>query len=632
MNAGVIAAIGTAWGLGLLAVSALWPRTRAWRADAALMLPLGLGVGLGLTSVTFFLASMLTPRPALMAAGLDLLGALGLAWLAWRRRGAARDDAERTWHGWEWLLATVGVQASVVAAVVAQRAWAAEPWGAWDGWAIWNMRARFMVRGGAEWTDVLRHTEIGWSHLDYPLLVPASVARAWAWARAESAAATGLVSVLFGAATVALLIAAAARLRNPTVAWLSGLTLLGTPFFVTFTANEHADIPLGFFVLAAVALGALSGRTPASRGLPALAGVAAGLAAWTKNEGLLIAAVTAFVVIAAAWRHGEWRSARMFLAGLGVALAPVIFFKLAFAPGNDLVSSTLGSRLAQLVAPARHAEIWAALWRDVTGFGEWRVVPFAAMALALATPGARQLLGRERGVAWVLGLTLAGYYAVYLITPWELAGHLASSLVRLLLQLWPAALLLWCLLAAPAEAAPEVKGDAGAGAGRPAYLSRTARVMFWLLNVGVAAALVWHFDRQLAPTEVAAARMSGGVLSVTAESGWFGPETHGRDTWRWSGGRGALRLHVDTSSTTTRGSLHFALRALGARTVRVTLGDRVVWEGRVEERSVRVRLENLPLSNGTVTLVFSSPEPAVPEATTPGARTLAFALYNLRVE
>src|SRR5437660_12884048 len=45
------------------------------------------------------------------------------------------------------------------------------PHGYWDAYAIWNLHARFLERGGAHWADFFT-TQIGWSHPDYPLLVP----------------------------------------------------------------------------------------------------------------------------------------------------------------------------------------------------------------------------------------------------------------------------------------------------------------------------------------------------------------------------------------------------------------------------------------------------------------------------
>jgi hypothetical protein len=45
-----------------------------------------------------------------------------------------------------------------------------------------------------------------------------------------------------------------------------------------------------------------------------------------------------------------------------------------------------------------------------------------------------------------LVLTLTGYFAVYLITPYDIYWHLRFSLTRLFLQLWPSAIFLFFLL------------------------------------------------------------------------------------------------------------------------------------------------------------------------------------------
>ena len=51
--------------------------------------------------------------------------------------------------------------------------------GGWDAWAIWNLRAHFLYRDSAvAWRDAFTET-LDWSHPDYPLLVPAFVARGW---------------------------------------------------------------------------------------------------------------------------------------------------------------------------------------------------------------------------------------------------------------------------------------------------------------------------------------------------------------------------------------------------------------------------------------------------------------------
>lgn len=616
MSAPLLLAFASAWFVGTLIVTALWPRSRGLRAEVVLILPLGLGAGLGVTSITFFVASLVWRSPAFPAAMLDAAIAAAVGWIAWRRRNDVQRISTPRVTLRHWLIAMVGAPLLAAAGIAAWRAWAVEPLGGWDGWAIWNMRARFIVRAGPEWIESLRQTPLGWSHLDYPLLVPASVARAWSWIGAEAPAAAGLVGWSLAAASVALLIGTAARLRGATVAWLGGVTLAGTPFFVTFAANAHADVPLGFFVLATVALLALDEKGPV-----ALAGAMAGLAAWTKNEGLLFAVVATGSWIVGCWRRSAWGEARGFLAGLAVAMAPLVYFKIALAPGNDLVSGELIARLGQLWSPERHAQIWAALARDVIGFGEWRIVPLAALALALVAPGVCRLAGRERIAALVLGLTLAGYYAVYLITPWELTGHLASSLVRLLLQLWPATLLLWCLLAAPQ-----------AGSAPAAEPGRRLRLAIGLAGAALVAVLCCRLDRQLAQNEIAAARVRGGAVSVVAADGWFGPEAHGRDAWRWSRGEAILLLHVDAERDGARATLRGGLRSLAPRTVVVRADGKEIWRGTVGERLTPVLVGDLALKAGVTRLEFATDAPAARESAEPGARELAFALYNLRIE
>src|SRR5438128_7423421 len=75
-------------------------------------------------------------------------------------------------------------------------------------------------------------------------------------------------------------------LRSRGQGLLAGIVLLGTPFLIKHGASQYADVPLGFFFLATLVLFSLREREAGDRnGLPALAGLMAGLAAWTKNEG-----------------------------------------------------------------------------------------------------------------------------------------------------------------------------------------------------------------------------------------------------------------------------------------------------------------------------------------------------------
>jgi len=623
----VVIALGFAWLLGTLAASACWSRQRPAPADLLLLVPLGLGLGLGLTSIFFFAASLIANEPRGLAAGMDGLAIAGLSWCLWRKPPAAAAKPRPPARTGLLVTALVGSilgQAAVVAVVVSARAYEAEPLGSWDGWAIWNMHARFLFHAGPHWADALRQPTLNWTHPDYPLLVPASVARAWAWVGRDAPLASGLVSGAFGAATAGLLMAATARLRPALVAFTGGLVLLGTPFFVTFASNEHADIPLGFFILATLTLLALSQRGGHPAGALALAGLTAGLAAWTKNEGLLFAMVVSFALVARELVRGSPRLAGAFLGGLLAGLLPVIYFKVMLAPPGDLVSGGITARLGQLLDASRHRLILASLWRDAMRFGEWCFAPFLVMLLPLAGPGWRRFVGREWSAAAAVALTAAGYYTVYLLTPLDLKWHVDNSMVRLLIQLWPATIFLWCL----ALSAEESSASSGRTLRRPGVVLAG----FVLLNLAGTGVLLSLFARQLAPNEMARARTGGREFSAVLGEGWFAREGRGSDLWVWSRGESRLLLRADGSPAAGPFTVAFGLRSLDARQVTAKIGDRIVWSGVAGPMLSQVRIPGLQLSSGDMTLVFTTDRPGVPESGATGARALTFALYHPRIE
>ena len=99
---------------------------------------------------------------------------------------------------------------------------------------------------------------------------------------------------------------------------------------------------------------------------------------------------------------------------------PVAYFKFFLAPANDVMAGDVFHRMAQLFDGNRHGIILAALSRDIARFGEWRVLPYLAMALPFFAWKSRRRFGPgEIVVPLVLVAMLVGYYAVYLLTPQE---------------------------------------------------------------------------------------------------------------------------------------------------------------------------------------------------------------------
>jgi hypothetical protein len=348
--------------------------------------------------------------------------------------------------------------AAVAAAIVlaASAAWsfvaasAVAPHGEWDAWAQWNLRARFFFRGFADgtWRDAFTPV-LAWSHPDYPLLVPASVARLWLYAGRESVAAPIALAGMFAAVTVAAAGLSVARWRGVARGCLAAACILACPSFLRYSASQCADIALGFFMLGAFVMWANAEDSGSSRLWLAGAGLSAALAAWTKNEG--VAFLGLFVVLLAAeraWSRGMRgvRDLGPMLLGAAPVVLMVVYFKLALATSSYFVeeqslagagASLLDASRLRLVAESMGRELW------LTGARTVGVIPFLCAYLVIA--GIRAPAPAAARIAAPAMLVMLAIYAVaYLVTPKDLAWQLKTSIDRVIVQLVPT--LVWSVI------------------------------------------------------------------------------------------------------------------------------------------------------------------------------------------
>ena len=457
-----------------LLVRLLWPPQSPLRPPLLLKVVLGMGLGLGASSVLLFLwLRAFGSLPGAYPAAEASLALCLLAALVYLGRGAGGPLAggRRALPGFDQRLTRLSAGAfliSVVCVVAAAVAISArEPHGAGDASAIWNLIARFIYRGGGGFVEALTH--LNWTHPDYPLLLPLSVARLWAYG-GETQAAPALLGLLFMLGTLGLVVCSVSLLSTRTQGYLAGLVLLEPFFFFRTATFQYADTPLGFFLLASLVLLALHDRAPGGRGLLVLAGLMAGFAAWTKNEGLLmllsVAAGRLVALAASRCLRTYPRQLIYFSAGAVPVLLVVLYFKAAIAPANDLVAGQgMRATAGRLLDFSRYALILKALVNQFTGFRRWYAHPtylLAAYAWLLGVKAGRAERLTLLTPAAALGLILAGYFLIYVTTPRDLEWHLAFSLDRLLIQLWPSFVLLFFLLVrTPEEALARTPEPAG---------------------------------------------------------------------------------------------------------------------------------------------------------------------------
>jgi hypothetical protein len=458
---GLILSFVLALMFGMAIVTLLWPG-RQLQVNLVMKVSLAVGLGLGATSCLSFLylvisGGRLGSLP--VAEILVLVGLLACAILRHPREKSAlagRNEA-RPW-------AVAGPAAALALFLIAVASFAQStarwPHGGADAWSMWNFHARFLYRGGEHWTSLFSK-QLEWSHPDYPLMLSTSVMRSWVFAGGETVGGPILIAFVFMTGIALTLFSGLAFLRGTRRASLAAIVLLGTPFFALHAALQYADVPLAFFYLATLVLLCLADREKDGRhGFLALAGLACGMAAWTKNEGLLYMVC---VLLARAWSLAKtpgvpswWRGIWPFAAGLAPVLLILLFFKLRYALPNDIVGSAgRASAIQRALTPSRYVDIAEWFFKRVFTFGKWdelKFLPISPVPLllgALALFGIRPDAKGRPGIttsALALGLTLAGYLVIFLITPHPLDWQLGTAGERLLLQLWPSALFVFFMV------------------------------------------------------------------------------------------------------------------------------------------------------------------------------------------
>jgi hypothetical protein len=458
---------------GLVVVLLCWPIRRPITSNLFLKLFLALGVGFGISSLLFSLClfvenstwHLFYVEAFFLCSLVALYCMLVVRPKESEARAASNENHSKSTPYWKirWVfffgfLIALGSSLYASAALILR-----EPHGGWDAFAIWNLRARFLFRAGAQWRDAFSGF-LPWTHTDYPLMIPANVARLWKYSGHESVAVPALLGLIFTYAAVGLIVSAVATLRNRSQGFLAGLVLVSTPFFVEHGASQYADVPLSFFILATVVLVCMQdyfGKSPLS--LLALAGLTAGFAGWTKNEGLLflvsMIVAHAVVVLRRQGRTSYRRQLVPFTGGLMPILLTIVFFKLKYGGPSDIFSGMRGM-VHQLLNPHRYLVVFAAFQRQVFDFGGWAIFLMPILAFYLFALGG-EINPRDKTNLLIallaLIMTVVGYAMIYVMGPNDLQSWLDSSLNRLFLQVWPSAVFLFFLIVRTPEQAATVR-------------------------------------------------------------------------------------------------------------------------------------------------------------------------------
>ncbi len=434
----------------LLPVIALWiwidgfPRAASSR-ERAILVALAFGGGVGASSLTtmwLVLNGVVIGPPFLIIDVLlwGTIATIGGWWLHARRRALRAASPPSSGAGSSqtgWPIRLVFLVVACVAAATAVQEYLLSPHGEWDAWAVWNQKARFLVRGGERWTDEL---SILWSNPSHPLLLPLAVARVWAYAGSEATVVPAVIAAFFGAGCVAMVMGTLGLHRGR--AWMAGAVLIAPGAFLQQVMTQQADVPVAFFMVSAVVMVlkadvALAIDPHTARGYLLLAGALTGCAAWTKNEGVLFAAAMAPALLWITVRRRAFRQLPWWLLGAALPLLTLVWFKANIAPVPppyfeerqvpfSILAEASGRGASTLWVMAQESLVWGG--RSAAGVAVLMLA--AAMVAAIKSFPAAIVLS-------VIAFMVLGYYGVFLVTPLDAAWLVRTTFYRLLAQLWP---------------------------------------------------------------------------------------------------------------------------------------------------------------------------------------------------
>jgi len=392
---------------------------RWWRPPGMVAgLSLGFAAGAGVLSLQMLAYSLL--RAPWHPVAILLPWA---AWAAWRWRWYVplwRRTAKLSWL--EWL----GVTAMLAAPLLwlpYERVMPLSSRG-WDAWAIWLFKAKAFAADGGVKMFLERAGEFN-AQPSYPLLVPLYGAFLLKLGGTEQAAKA--ISPLFFVALLGAFYSLARRFGSRPVA-LVFTALLANLHMVNIAAFElagYADTTLSVYLLLGAGFLYAWYREERTEDLVLAAGFA-GLAAWTKNEGIFFLAAVGVLVVARQPR--AWRVVAV--TGAITVLPWIVLRHVYGVPGSDLWTGRLN---------------WANLWPGLLSFGQafdwgrynltfWLLVGGVALYRRVGLD--HRWLVLPGLVLWQLG----GLWGAYLAGRNELQWWIGTSLDRVLAQVAPVAL------------------------------------------------------------------------------------------------------------------------------------------------------------------------------------------------
>ncbi len=329
-----------------------------------------------------------------------------------------------------------------------------EPYGGWDAWAKWNMRARFLYRAGIYWRDGFRYYNYTHMPLCYPPIFSLIIARGWFYLTQETFSVPILIAFIFTFSIPLLLYASLRQLIGKRVAFLAAIMLLLTPDFIVQGVSQYADVPLSFYFLGVLVM--LNFYEKSNHfAYFMLAALLLGISILIKLEGIIFFYALILSRALVVTRLKGLRKYLKELANILLILSPFLillfYFKINIGDFNKVYSWDLEMLISKLTDPSRYYLIIKEFFKTSLYFGRGVIWVMILCFCILWKKRKYKDNGRILTSVTVLLSIYAVYFLVYILSPFDLKWHLESSMERIFMQFWPSTIFVFSQFLVEAE-------------------------------------------------------------------------------------------------------------------------------------------------------------------------------------
>lgn len=320
-----------------------------------------------------------------------------------------------------------------------------------DAFAIWLLKAKVLFHEGFG-SSYFHNPNLGYSHLDYPLLIPALIGGVYSILGSADDSYGKLIYPLIYLLFVGLVFSASRRKLNMEKSLLLTAFFSSIPALIRWSSAGTADMALSFFYAGSILHLIIFMEREDIWDL-LLSAFYSCLCVLTKNEGLPLALINIFILIV--FHSMPKKNIKSLLCYISVSIIPSIpWFIFSWDIPRIHENSMASINPAHFAGNiARLKIIIPELFKEYCNVQNWGV--FWIMGIALVLAVWKHLKNKTVSILLLLFVLHTSLYVfIYIVYPNSLEWLLSTTLERLILHTSPVILLILTYLLAENEKSP----------------------------------------------------------------------------------------------------------------------------------------------------------------------------------